>query len=303
MLGCFEPFAIPSRDPRYEGDYEAAGCNGVQSVQLAGSVDIQYLRDIRGHGVEITGALFAASTGHHHANVLVDTQDKKTMVIDDRNTYPGAKVARTGTGFLLGHDGLVATAAHVVSGALGITITRGLFRARATLENTDLDADLAILKIETSGVLAHVIAQREAVVPPIRTWMQPQLGERVYAFGFPLRPVLPHTLNMTEGIVSAETGLHKDRFQVSAPIQKRNSGGPVYDQHANLIGVVTSKLLPIGDLVPENVNFVIRSRRLREMSRGLRGTLEVEESRIANPPVVLGKLMQQLCVEVECWEH
>jgi hypothetical protein len=160
LLALDEPFAIPSRDPRYEGDYEAAGCNDVQSVQLAGSVDIQYLRDIRGHGVEIAGPLFAASTGHHHANVLVDTQDKKTMVIDDRNTYPGAKVARTGPGFLLGHDGLVATAAHVVSGALGL-----------------------------------------------------------------------------------------------------------------------------------------------EMSRGLRGTLEVEESRIANPPVVLGKLMQQLCVEVECWEH
>jgi len=204
---------------------------------------------------------------------------------------------------LLGHDGLVATAAHVVSGALGITITRGLFRAKATLENADLDADLAILRIETSSVLTQVIAQREAFVRPIRTWMQPQLGERVYAFGFPLRPVLPHTLNMSEGIVSAETGLREDRFQVSAPIQKGNSGGPVYDQHANLIWVVTSKLLPIGDVVPENVNFVIRSRRLLEMSRGPRDTLAVEESRIAHPPVVLGKLMQQLCVEVECWEQ
>jgi hypothetical protein len=48
---------------------------------------------------------------------------------------------------------------------------------------------------------------------------------------------------------------------------------------------------------------VIRSRRLLEKSLGPRDTLAVEESRIANPPVVLGKLMQQLCVEVECWEH
>jgi len=47
-----------------------------------------------------------------------------------------------------------------------------------------------------------------------------------------------------------------------------NSGGPVYDQHANLIGVVTAKLPPIrgadpgNDIHPENVNFAIRAESL-----------------------------------------
>jgi len=203
---------------------------------------------------------------------------------------------------LLGRDGLIATAAHVVAGALGITITRGLYRIKATLEYTDPDSDLAVLKVEPAGVMAKVIAQREARVRPIRTWMPPQLGERVYAFGFPLRPVLPHTLNMSEGIVSAETGLRGDRFQISAPIQKGNSGGPVYDQHANLIGIVTSKLLPKDGLTPENVNFVIRTHRLLETCRDLKLEVDTQERRIQNPPVVLAKLMQELCVEVECWE-
>jgi hypothetical protein len=56
-------------------------------VQLAGVFDIEYLRSIRGHGVEPTGSLFAAHTGHHHAEVLMSVRDRETIVVDDRNTY------------------------------------------------------------------------------------------------------------------------------------------------------------------------------------------------------------------------
>ena len=310
LLALDEPFSIAAREPEREGDYEALGCDYVDVVQLAGVFDVKYLRTIRGHGVEVTGALFAAHTGHHHAKVLISIQDRETVVVDDRNTYLGAHVARGGTGFLLGCDGLIVTAAHVVKGALGITITRGLLRAKATLEYHDAETDLAILKLDSTDAMADVIEGREGLVRPIRTWMPPQLGERVYAFGFPLRSVLPHTLNMSEGIVSAETATQPERFQISAPVQMGNSGGPVYDQHANLIGIVTSKLPPIRgavrekDIVPENVNFAIRAQHLIQIVRRQFGRkLPSEESQISNPPVVLGKLMQQLCVEVECWEN
>jgi hypothetical protein len=184
-----------------------------------------------------------------------------------------------------------------------------VYRGQRELEYSDPGTDLAILKLESTDSMAKVIGKREALVRPIRTWMPPQLGERVYAFGFPLRPVLPHTLNMSEGMVSAEMASPRERFQISSPIQKGNSGGPVYDQRANLIGVVTAKLPPIrGDrpemyIVPENVNFAIRMQPLVEICRRNFGCqLPMEESRVSDPPVVLGKLMQQLCVEVECWE-
>jgi hypothetical protein len=55
LLALDEPFSIPGRDPEREGDYESAGCSDVRSVQLTGAVDIQYLREIRGHGMELTG--------------------------------------------------------------------------------------------------------------------------------------------------------------------------------------------------------------------------------------------------------
>ena len=55
-------------------------------------------------------------------------------------------------------------------------------------------------------------------------------------------------------------------------------------------------------LTPENVNFVIRTQRLLDTCRDLKVDVDTRESRIQNPPVVLAKLMQELCVEVECWE-
>ncbi len=305
-----EPFSIAARDPEREGDYESAGCENVEAVQLAGSIDIEHLRKIRGHGVELIGPLFAAHTGHHHTAALMSVDDRQTAIIDERNTFPEAHVIGGGTGFLLGYDGLIITAAHVVAGAHGITITRGLLRARVTPVCSDKATDLAILKLESDNPVAKIMENREALVRPVRTWMPPRLGERVYAFGFPLRSVLPHTLNMSEGIVSAEIAPLSERFQISCPIQKGNSGGPLYDQHANLIGVVTSKLPPIrgaereNDVLPEDINFAVRTDPLLDLCRTYsdRSVLQ-DESRVSNPPIVLGKLMQRLCVEVECWQR
>ena len=58
------------------------------------------------------------------------------------------------------------------------------------------------------------------------------------------------------------------QMQISVPIQRGNSGGPVFDQSGNVIGVVVSKLDALkmaaaaGDL-PQNVNFAIRGEVMR----------------------------------------
>jgi len=234
--------------------------------------------------------------------VLIYLGEVQPSIIDDRNTFPNAKIMSSGTGFLLGHDALIVTAAHVVSGALGITVSRGLYRCKAVVERIDPACDLAVLRIVPSGAMREVIARREAVARPIRTWMSPQLGERVYAFGFPLRPVLPHSLNMSEGIVSAEVGIRSDRLQISAPIQRGNSGGPLFDQRGNLIGIISSKMLASFQFTPENINFAIRSRCLGEVCAEMGNPQRTEEEIKPVSPVVLAKLMQGLCVEVECWQ-
>jgi hypothetical protein len=71
---------------------------------------------------------------------------------------------------------------------------------------------------------------------------------------------------MTKGEISSLSGLQDDprHWQISVPVQPGNSGGPLFDEAGNVIGVILSKLDAIkvakftGDL-PQNVNYAVKS--------------------------------------------
>jgi hypothetical protein len=88
----------------------------------------------------------------------------------------------------------------------------------------------------------------------------------VYVFGFPLSGLLSSSGNFTSGSISAVAGLGDDSrmFQMTAPVQPGNSGGPLLDGHGNVVGVVVSKLNALAVTratsdVPQNVNFAIKA--------------------------------------------
>lgn len=85
-------------------------------------------------------------------------------------------------------------------------------------------------------------------------------------FGFPLTGVLTDQGNLTVGNITALSGMKGDPnlFQISAPVQPGNSGGPVLDSKGQLIGIVVGKLNALAvagvtDDIPQNVNFAIKS--------------------------------------------
>ncbi len=93
-----------------------------------------------------------------------------------------------------------------------------------------------------------------------------KLGEFVYALGFPLPGIIDNGLNFTGGQVSSLSGLGGDtrHFQLSAPIQPGNSGGPVVNTSGQLVGVTRARLDDVATLeasgsLPQNVNYAIRS--------------------------------------------
>ena len=117
----------------------------------------------------------------------------------------------------------------------------------------DPRADLAILKAP-AGSGQYV---------PLRT-RGPRLGENMSAAGYPLGQLLGPGLKITTGVVSGLSGPQGDSglFQLSAPIQPGNSGGPVIDADGALIGVVAAKLdeLKLADatgVFPQNINFAV----------------------------------------------
>ncbi len=160
---------------------------------------------------------------------------------------------KAGSGFFVNHAGDIVTNAHVVSGC-GHIETSG--KAPLRLLGSDADIDLAVLHADLSPV---DIASLRATPPP-------RIGEDVLAFGFPLPGLLSTEGNVTVGILSATRGVGDDPhvFQMTAPVQSGNSGGPLVDSTGNVVGVVVSKLdaatvsQRTGD-VPQNVNFAIKA--------------------------------------------
>ena len=98
-----------------------------------------------------------------------------------------------------------------------------------------------------------------------------ELGEDVLVAGYPYGELFSDTIKVTKGIVSANKGMGDDRgqFQMDAAVQLGNSGGPIYDENGNIVGVVVAQLnklkvaKAIGSL-PELVNFGIKASTVRQ---------------------------------------
>ena len=147
-----------------------------------------------------------------------------------------------GSGFIVDDSGIIVTNNHVVSGAdkLSVTLKDGR-KFTAKLLGVDPKTDLAVLKIEADGKL------------PTVGWGNSEklrVGDPVFAVGAPFGL----TGSVTSGIVSARgrdigAGPYDDFIQVDAPINKGNSGGPLFDAQGHVVGVNTAIYSPSGGSV------------------------------------------------------
>lgn len=164
----------------------------------------------------------------------------------------GTKRVATGSGFVVAPPGYVLTNNHVVEKCA--EVRSPLHKAVLKVVARDSKNDLALLEGDLPGTqTAH-----------FRAGATPRLGEPVIVAGFPLSDLLASSLNVTSGTISALAGPKNNEalFQITAPVQRGNSGGPVLDVNGDVVGVVVSKLnalrvaMATGD-VPQNVNFAI----------------------------------------------
>ncbi|MBP6647174.1 MAG: SEL1-like repeat protein [Burkholderiaceae bacterium] len=169
----------------------------------------------------------------------------------------------SGTGFFISPDGYIATNDHVIDGADEIRIRdfRGNV-SKAEVVLRDKSNDIAVLKIDGSGLSAL----------PIRNSSEVRKGTAVFTIGFPNATIQGRESKVTEGVISSLSGLSgaPNSFQISAPIQPGNSGGPLVDMTGAVVGLTTSKLnasamLKIGGALPENVNYAVKSNYLLEL--------------------------------------
>ena len=116
-----------------------------------------------------------------------------------------------------------------------------------------------------------------------------------------------NTIKITKGIVSAKRGMGDDsgQFQIDAAVQHGSSGGPIYDENGNIIGVVVSQLnklkvaKAIGSL-PELVNFGIKASTVKQFlnSSGLPSSWSRRSKRMSTKEIA--KIAENQTVMVVC---
>jgi len=137
-----------------------------------------------------------------------------------------------GTGFIIDRDGTIATNHHVVGEAATVRVKLydGTWVDDVELLTSDDKVDLALLQIHTKSSLRPVVLGDSDKIT---------VGERVISIGNPLG--LEHTI--TDGLVSARRMWEgKPMIQMSAPVSPGNSGGPLFNMRAEVIGVTTAQL-------------------------------------------------------------
>ncbi len=140
----------------------------------------------------------------------------------------------SGTGFVVAADGLVGTCAHVVEGAKRIEVHLGGQTYPATVVAVDPRSDVALIKINGSGLPTLTLSDSDTV----------QLAEAVRAIGYPLSDVLGTDVKVTTGTVAGVIQ-NKERgkqIQIDAAINPGNSGGPVVNGAGQVVGVASAKL-------------------------------------------------------------
>ena len=158
-----------------------------------------------------------------------------------------------GSGVILSEDGLIITNTHVVDGADSATVK--LYDDRefeAVLIGADSISDIAVLKIEATGLPAAVFGDSAALT----------VGQQVAAIGNPLGEEFRMTL--TDGIISAISrdinynGRTMTLMQTNAALNEGNSGGPLFNFNGQVIGITNMKMMSSASTV-EGIGFAIPS--------------------------------------------
>ena len=214
-----------------------------------------------------------------HNRIGKSLKDNEINQIQEQvDNWQSKQLEKTGTGFYVDENHIL-TNAHVVTWETSNGDVRFYdeFRIpyrRVTLKAVDSVNDLALLYDERGNIDENgnpIAAQFRR--GPI------EFGEKISLFGYPQSSRLSYEGNLTDGIVSGlsysiRNLTPENGFQHTAPSQRGNSGGPVFDAEGNVIGVSVSGLtdpsilgsvpvMRIGVDVPQyinlaqNINFAI----------------------------------------------
>jgi serine protease Do len=172
-----------------------------------------------------------------------------------------------GSGVIVSSDGYIVTNNHVVRGAdeLSVNLADGR-KLDAKVIGTDSATDLAVLKVEATGLTAAKLGSSDAM----------EVGDWVIALGTPFG--LEQTV--TAGIISAKgrssVGItdYEDFLQTDAAINPGNSGGPLVNMNGEVVGINTAIASRTGAY--NGIGFAIPSKMVKQVMHSIMENGHVE---------------------------
>ena len=192
------------------------------------------------------------------------------------NTKKPIGWAGNGSGIIISQSGHIITNHHVIEDAEDIEVEfmldDELQKFNAEVVQVDKTNDLAVLKIfdmNFDGVSE----------PPYNfKFRGSDVGTKVYAFGYPMAlSIMGKEIKVTDGMISSKSGFDGNitTYQITAPIQGGNSGGPLFDEQANLIGINSSG---IRKDIADNVAYSIKTSYVSNLLDVLPKSIELPSS-------------------------
>ncbi len=141
----------------------------------------------------------------------------------------------SGSGVIITSDGYIVTNNHVVEGGQNIRVClQDGSEYEATLIGTDSYSDLAVIKINATGLPAATLGTSSSMT----------VGDPVFAVGNPLGVL---SSSVSQGIISGldrtinVDGHNMTLMQTDAAVNPGNSGGGLFNANGELIGIVNAK--------------------------------------------------------------
>ena len=205
------------------------------------------------------------------------------------DTYKDGAEYGMGSGIIMSEDGLILTNTHVVDECdRAVVVMSDNTEYEAKLVGADAISDLAVLKIEASGLTPAVFGDSADL----------EVGDRVAAIGNPLSSSL--RLTLTDGIISAiERGISYNGhsmtlLQTNAALNSGNSGGALFNMYGQVVGITNMKMSASaisGVATIEGIGFAIPSRTAEVVAEAL-----IEDGLVKGRPsigIVVGSIPAQ----------
>ena len=228
------------------GTYVAQDANLVDLDNSESTTQITSAPIVVADNEDATGDSLIAKVASRLANSVVTIS---TTISDEQGGGRGV-----GTGVVLTSDGEILTNAHVIEDAADVVVRfAGETEPRvAKILATDIGNDLALIKVEASGLVAATFAKPGSV----------KIGDTVVAIGYAL--ALDGGPTVTSGIVSAlkrtietDSGALNSLIQTDAAISSGNSGGPLVNLKGEVVGINTAVARGDYESAANNIGFSI----------------------------------------------